>query len=102
MRKYYYLEIKQYSHTVGGYDYQLGDGGEIPSIYKYLDKAIAVANHMIDFQVDEMGYEIVIPNETNPARKDDCKFAVRLQNKQRDIRKEIRIYAMTINNDRLL
>lgn len=100
MVHYYYLETKMYSHTPDGHEYQLADGGEIPCIYKYLKTAIRAANLQIEFQVNVFHYEIVIPTSTNPACKGDCKFAVRLQNKQSDIRKEIRIYALTINNDR--
>ena len=98
MKKFYYLEIKSYSHMPNGYEFQLADGGEIPSIYKYLEVALKSAQWLINFQTSELGYKVVIPNEENPARKGDCKFAVRLMDKQNDIRKEIRIYEMEINN----
>lgn len=102
MRHYYYLEIKQYSHLPHYYEYQIADGGVMPRIYKYLKRAIFAANHSITFNVEKLGYKIVIPNETHPACNGECKFAVTLQNKQNDVRKEIRIYAMTINNERPL
>lgn len=99
MRKYYYLETKMYSHMPNGYDYQLADGGEMPRIYRYFKRALSAANNSVTFCCEKLGYDIVITNETNPARKDDCKFAVRLINKLTDISKEIRIYAIEINNE---
>lgn len=102
MKKYYYLEIKMYSHLPHGYEFQLADGGEIPSIYRYWNTAITCAKRVIDFSISKLGYEVVIPTEENPACKGDCKFAVRLMNKKNDIRKEIRIYEMEINNIKLI
>lgn len=98
MKKYYYLEIKLYSHLPHGYEIQLTDGGEIPRIFRKWNTAIATAKWEIEFCTSKLGYEIAIPTEENPACKGDCKYAVRLMNNKNDIRKEIRIYEMEIIN----
>lgn len=102
MKKFYYLEIKRYSHLPHGYEFQLADGGDIPRIYQYLGTALFAAKREVEFSTYHLNYKVVIPNEENPACKGDCKFAVRLMKDETDIRKEIRIYEMEINNTKPL
>lgn len=96
MRKYYYLEIKQFTHYGGAYEFQIADMGLKPRIFRYLNTAIGAANWQIEFQVNALHYEIVTPNEQHPDCKGACKFACTLRNNDTDIREEIRIYAIDI------
>jgi len=98
MRNYYYLEVKQYSCTIGDHEYEISEGKKLPKIYRYLKTALFEANSLIAYLETDLKYEIETPNEVHPECKDNCKFAVTLRNKRNKVRKEIRIYAMHINN----
>lgn len=98
MRHYYYIEVKQFTHYGGAYEFQIADMGMKPNIFRYLDTALSRVNFMINFEVQQLGYEIVTPNDQHPDCKGDCKFACTLRNNKTDIREEIRIYALDIIN----
>lgn len=94
MKSIYYIEIKSYYVDANGLDLQTADGGQIPILYTNKNKALTRVERMTNYWVETFGFQITIPNETNPARKGDCLYAVRLEKDNPYTRQEIRLYSV--------
>lgn len=92
MKRLYYIEHKAYYIDTDGVEHQIADGGELPVIYSNQAKAIQRAEKKVSYYVENFGYRITISNDTNPARKGDCLYAVRIQKGEKNYRDEIRVY----------
>lgn len=96
MYEAYYIEIKSYWHDVLGTEYQISDAGDLPILYRSLDEASERVKGMIKLYTDEMGYRVVIPNESYPGVGKHYHYACRLQKDSPLIRLEIRLYTVYI------
>ena len=96
MYKAYYIETKSYWKDTNGTDHQIADGGDLPIIYSSLKKALKRAHHMIKLLTEQMGYEIVIPNDRYPGVGSQYHYACRLRKNNPKIRLEIRIYTINV------
>ena len=92
MVKLYYIESKHYYYDAQKIEHQIADGGDMPILYTNKKKAIKRAQAMEKFYNETYGYTTIIPNNENPAKKDNCIFAVRLMNENTGIRHELRVY----------
>lgn len=88
----YYIESKCYYKDSLGVDHQVSDGGDMPLLTTNKKTALDTAKMLVEFDINTYGYKIIIPNEENPARKEDCLFAVRLMKDMDEVRKEYRVY----------
>lgn len=91
----YYVENKTYWQDEHGADYQIADGGDLPIISTNKKKAIERAKWMENLYIEKFGYKTTIPDSEYPCKKTYCLYAVRLENKERRMRHEIRVYKTT-------
>lgn len=92
MTKIYYVERKSYWKDERGTDYQIADGGDMPIICTSKKKAIEIAKRMEQTHIEIYGYKITIPDSVYLRKTTKSLHAVRLENKERGIRHEIRVY----------
>lgn len=93
----YYVERKCYYRGHDGLEYQCADGGIIPILYETKEKAIDRAERMVSVVTKSNHYKITIPTEKNPAVKEYCLYAVRME--KYPLREEIRVYEVETLND---
>lgn len=96
MTKAYYIESKSYWKDTHGTDYQVADGGDLPTIYTSRKKSLERIERMIQLYTETMGYTVVIPNESYPGVGKNYLYACRLQKGNPEIRLEIRLYTIYI------
>lgn len=94
MMRLYYIESKVYYIDAQGVDHQVADGGDMPLLTTNKKEALETAKRMEDFYKSRFGYKTILSNEENPARKDNCLFAVRQVSETLGTRRELRVYKM--------
>lgn len=92
MTKIYYVETKTYWQDEHGADYQIADGGDMPIICTSKKSAIDFAQRLEKSNIEDYSYQTTISDSEYPCKKTNCLYAVRLENKQRRMRREIRVY----------
>lgn len=92
MRKIYYVETKTYWKDEHGADYQIADGGCMPIISTSKKRAIEVAKMMEQTYNEKFGYKTTIPDSGYPCKKTLCLYAVRQENEQHKLRRELKVY----------
>lgn len=92
MTRIYYVESKIYWKDLQGTDYQLADGGDMPTICTSKKRAIEVAKIMEQTYIDRFGYKTTIPDSGYPCKKTNCLYAVRQENEQQKMRRELKVY----------
>lgn len=92
MIRLFYIERNSYYINSAGCDQQVANGGTLPDLYTSKQKALQAAQRSCEYFENIYGYKVVIPNNENPAVKDNCIFAVRLYCEFTEIRLEIRVY----------
>lgn len=94
MSRIYYVETKSYWKDEHGTDYQVADGGNLPTICTNKKRAIEVAKFMEQTYIVKFGYKTTIPDSGYPCKKTKCLYAVRLEKKELRMRMEIKVYLM--------
>lgn len=92
MKNIYLLVIKTYYTDACGIEHYVADGDRLPYVYTSQSKAIKRAAHFVDLYCNLYGYKVTLSNEENPARKDDCIYASRIETVKDRYREEIRVY----------
>ena len=92
MTKIYYVETKSYWRDELGTDYQVADGGILPIICTSKKSAIDFAQRLEKSNIEDYSYQVTIPDSEYPCKKTNCLYAVRLENKERRMRLEIKVY----------
>lgn len=92
MTKIYYVEKKSYWKDSYGIDHQIADGGDMPIIGTSKKSAIDFAQRLETKNVEDYGYQVTISDSEYPCKKTNCLYAVRLEDKERRMRLEIKVY----------
>lgn len=92
----YYVERKCFYFDSHGIEHQFADGGELPILYTTYERAKGRAERMIKTCITLYGAVVTISNNDYPCKRGDLKFACRLEEGNKRVRYEIRVYEVEI------